>query len=130
MRDSRRVELLGKPIPLRRHRTAKGRAYNPQAALMQSERWKLRAKVGPFTPLECPVAVRCKFIFEIPKSWPKAKRESAHWHDIRPDLDNLEKWILDVATGVLWLDDKVVCCKQSNKCYGPTACTILEWNAL
>lgn len=36
----------------------------------------------------------------------------------RPDLDNLIKYILDAANGLLWVDDSIICKLTAEKIYG------------
>jgi len=57
------------------------------------------------------------FFMPIPKTMPKKKREELKYHYKRPDLDNLIKWVLDVAQGVLFEDDSRVCVMHSKKKY-------------
>lgn len=57
------------------------------------------------------VKVALVFNFPIRKSWTKKKKTQLHGkgHIIRPDLDNLEKTVLDALNGIAWKDDSQVC---------------------
>jgi len=73
---------------------------------------------GP--PLEGPLSVN--LVFVLPR--PKSRRKDVH-HTVKPDLDNLIKWILDVANGILWEDDKQITSVGSTKIYGEQPRTII-----
>ena len=62
-----------------------------------------------------PVGLKIDFLFEIPKSWSKSKKESAKWHTSRPDSDNLAKTVKDALNGVLYDDDSQVAWMQVSK---------------
>lgn len=63
----------------------------------------------------------CTFLFPIPRSFNTAQKNALLWGidpmDKKPDLDNLEKFYMDAATGVLWDDDCKVVVNHSNKMY-------------
>ena len=50
------------------------------------------------------------FVFKIPKSWNKAKKEEfkGRSHNIKPDLDNLPKPIIDVIADFYGFDDEKI----------------------
>ena len=64
-------------------------------------------KEPTFSPV---LTLMCIFLFAVPKSMSKAKRAAliGSFHDGRPDVDNLLKWIGDGGQGVLWRDDKQI----------------------
>ncbi len=53
-------------------------------------------------------AIEAELIFFMP--WPKDKRKHAKtvWHKTVPDLDNLEKFILDMCKSIAITDDRIV----------------------
>lgn len=57
------------------------------------------------------VKVRMLFVFPIRKSWTKKKQKEMlnSFHTIKPDLDNLEKTVLDALNGLAFKDDSQVC---------------------
>lgn len=57
------------------------------------------------------VKVRMLFVFPIRKSWTKKKKKAMlnNFHTIKPDLDNLEKTVLDALNGLAFKDDSQVC---------------------
>jgi Holliday junction resolvase RusA-like endonuclease len=48
----------------------------------------------------------------------------------RKDIDNYEKWSLDIANGILWADDKQIVKLQAEIKYSETPCTIIEVTAI
>jgi Holliday junction resolvase RusA-like endonuclease len=82
----------------------------------------LLAPYAPETPLAGAVFVQVRWCFPYRKSEPKrvvrAGREIPHTS--RPDLDNLEKNLLDVLTRLhFWTDDSRVFSKSTAKFWGP-----------
>lgn len=73
-------------------------------------------------PIEGPVALEMTFVMGIPESWPAWKRKAALDGHIaptsRPDMDNLEKALLDAFNGCLIVDDSFVVKREASKVYG------------
>lgn len=73
--------------------------------------WNLRKALGRdyFKPTKKPIAITILSFYEIPKSWPKWKRNAALEGDIvptsKPDVDNIEKAIFDALNNVAYCDD-------------------------
>ncbi|MDD5764657.1 MAG: RusA family crossover junction endodeoxyribonuclease [Candidatus Marinimicrobia bacterium] len=84
----------------------------------------------PDQPLDCPLSISCKFYFPIPKSISKVKRQSmmADCFPVttRPDLDNLEKFVLDSLSGIYFKDDSQIFALSSSKFYSVTPRTEIE----
>jgi len=63
-------------------------------------------------PLTGPVELRLAFYFTPPASWPASKREKAlrymAWKISKPDVDNLQKSVMDAGNGILWKDDSQI----------------------
>lgn len=68
--------------------------------------------------LECPLAVTLTFVFPRPKylTW-KTKPMPRAWMINVPDLDNLEKSVLDALNKVVYVDDRQVCKVNKIKVY-------------
>lgn len=77
-----------------------------------------------FVPLDCPLAMRCIFVFPLPKTTTKKKREfmaagNILYKDTRPDLqDNLTKGVADAMEGVVFINDSRIAQVESKKIYG------------
>lgn len=76
----------------------------------------------PDVPFAVPVAVKVRWTFP----WRKSERRGIVAagvpvpHTSRPDLDNLEKNLLDVLTRLnFWTDDSLVAEKSTSKFWGP-----------
>lgn len=76
-------------------------------------RTQAMAEMAGERPFEGPISLGATLTFEIPKSWPKWKRELAMagriLPTVKPDADNVIKAIKDALNGVAWVDDCQVC---------------------
>ena len=95
------------------------RAYQPRkvenyAAYLRSE-FAAEAEARGLVPIDEPVDVEIVFVLDRPKSRPKRCKHP----DRKPDLDNLEKPVLDALekAGVLTNDSRI-CGKATRKVYG------------
>lgn len=59
-------------------------------------------------PLTGPVGVSLLFVFPTPKSLQRKSGWPCRWKSTKPDLDNLEKAVLDALKGIAWADDAQV----------------------
>jgi Holliday junction resolvase RusA-like endonuclease len=83
-----------------------------------------------------PITVPCKLHvlaqFEIPKSWPKKRREAATRGEVypgKPDIDNIVKIVADALNGVCFEDDAQVIEVVARKKYGdPVVLVTVEWD--
>ncbi len=129
--------LKGQPVGKGRPRfTKQGRAYTPAKTKEYEHRLAAAASdamqdqgLEPWTG-KCKVGVLAQF--EIPKSWPKKRREAAVRYEVhpgRPDIDNLVKIALDAINGVVFEDDAQVYMVQAMKRYGdPMILVSVEWD--
>lgn len=74
-----------------------------------------------------PVSIFMEFIFARPQNHYGTGRNAGtlkttapYWHTVTPDLDKLERCVLDALTGVAWHDDKQVVNISSSKGYPHT----------
>lgn len=70
------------------------------------------------------VSAKIKAVFEIPKSWPKKKKELAEAQLIapgKPDVDNVVKIVLDACNRTVYVDDTQVVSCTVVKVYGESA---------
>lgn len=71
-----------------------------------------------------PIIVRIHAVIEMAQSWPKKKKESAIGkpHTQKPDIDNIEKTILDALQGHAYKDDCQVYQIHTIKTWGILPC--------
>lgn len=72
-----------------------------------------------------PVSVKMFFVFSMPKSWSKKKREQMNQSACtkRPDIDNLVKMIDGINGAGVWEDDSQVTAIEAEKVWGEHAFT-------
>ena len=118
-------EPKGQPRPRAAFHNGRARVYDPGTA----ENWKsqiaLAAKpLVPDQPLDVPIKLKVDFYMPRPKAhFGKSglKYGSPVRHTKKPDLDNLEKAVMDALTEVgIWRDDSLVCVKSTRKHYTDT----------
>ncbi len=76
-------------------------------------------------PYDGPISVDAICVFALPPSLTKKEREArmkAGWHIIKPDVDNVGKWILDAMNHIrIWSDDCQVADLRIRKRWGNEA---------
>ena len=109
-------EVLGDPVPKARPRTVRkgGRtwSYTPKKVTVWEKQIREEAERHFDEPFECPVALTLRFYLSRPKS-----RRKENFVVTTPDLDNLEKALLDGLNEVAYSDDRLVVVKSSVKMY-------------
>lgn len=118
----------GKPMPQARPRAfvrgAHARVFSPQAGTSKADLAKAFLEISrhePWKPWEGPVSMQIEYRFLMPKSgWPGKD------HLGRPDLDNLDKLVMDALNGVAFRDDSQIVAKFSSKSYDDTEWTIVR----
>ena len=124
--------IEGKPQPKERPRVYNGHGVTPpktrEYEKMVAWLWQMKCKAK----LTGAVRMRCTFYLPIPPSWSKKKQEDARqgviYPTVRPDIDNLNKIIMDALNEVAYLDDKQVVAVISEKRYSdrPRTEVVLE----
>lgn len=122
------VEGIPKPQPRPRAFALNGRARVYDAGT--AEGWKSSIAAAalahrPAQPIDEPLRLMIRYYLPRPKGHfgKKGLRGSAPAHPCgKPDLDNLDKAVLDALTEIgMWRDDSLVCRKESEKSYGTRA---------
>ena len=100
------------PKPKASVRLGKWGSYNPSARGMKQVADLVKKKFiqQKLPMLKGPVLVVVHFVLPAPLSLPQRKREAQNFlpHTKRPDGDNLEKYLNDALTGIVWADDACV----------------------
>lgn len=91
---------------------------------------------GTPAPTREAVAVALRFGLPRPKGhWgtgrnaDRLKPSAPAWPATKPDVDKLERAVLDALTGVLWADDSQVVMLSADKVYAPTPMTLVTVQA-
>lgn len=108
--------VVGDPVPKARARTVKkgGRtwSFTPKKVVVWEKVIKEEALKHFESPFNGPVAVSLAFFLRRPKS-----RRKDNFVETTPDIDNLEKAVLDGLNGTAYQDDKLVVVKNAVKRY-------------
>lgn len=106
-------EVVGKPRPrfttvgghVKTYPSAKGESFEGMVRLA----YQMQGGVMHKGPVTVTIAYRRK----MPKSRPK--RQEWEWDVFKPDVDNVEKAVLDALSGVAFEDDRCVVCSKTMK---------------
>jgi Holliday junction resolvase RusA-like endonuclease len=108
--------VVGDPVPKARARTVRkgGRtwSFTPKKVAAWEGVVKEEALMHFSEPFNGPVALSLAFFLRRPKS-----RRRDNFVETTPDIDNLEKAVLDGLNEVAYVDDKLVVVKSSVKRY-------------
>ncbi len=102
--------LPGPPIPAARPKfTRRGFTYDPQAERKKASKIIIASQWND-EPLDEPLCVSIRFMMKIPESFSKKKRALCIGkpHIVKPDCDNLAKYVLDILSGKIYRDDCVI----------------------
>lgn len=133
-----RIEIFGNPIAQQRAKiSTKGafpRMYSTQANKLNSMRYALQKDLEnrgidlePYFRL--PIVAVIYFDMPIPESLSMPYRNAKlwhQWHSVKPDIDNLQKWALDLCKGIAFKDDAQICSVHCLKRYSLCPCTIIN----
>lgn len=103
--------------------------YDTQKMKRIHDQLSLTNQHGNNPLLDGPLALYITFYMPIPDSILARKRARLEgtYHHKRPDTDNLEKWILDLCSHVIFKDDAQVALTSKKKIYSSTPCTIFTF---
>lgn len=118
------LDLFGDPVPKKRARTFNNHGkivtWDSQDKLKQGYKWQIRSQYRE-QPIAGPVILDVVFMMPIPKSTSKIKQramlQGTFHHMCRPDVDNLQKFILDVLNDLVLKDDGQVIEIHAKKIY-------------
>lgn len=107
---------------LRVLKTRSGRFFVGKQSTSKIKKWiaefekHVRSSGLPESPIDGPIEVILSFRFGYNKGTPKKNIGKQIWKTTRPDLDNMEKAVLDSLTNIgVITDDKNVVLKTSEK---------------
>ncbi len=115
--DKVRYIILGDPIPLARPRIGNlGRTmWDAQKQIKFAWGIQLQTQHESRPHFTGPLHLQLDFYLASPQA--KKAKLLGQYHAIRPDLDNLIKFVLDVANDILYEDDCCVASITSSKRY-------------
>jgi len=108
--------LIGDPTPLARARMGKGRCWDSQKKTKLVHGITLKAQHGQRPAYSGPLSVSMTFFCPIPPSRERKIKPGCP-HAVKPDLDNLIKYICDVAQDILFENDSRVAQLLCKKVY-------------
>lgn len=110
--------ITGTPIPLARARMCKHGVYDPQKNEKLIIGLDLRSQHGDREPYEGPLHLDITFFMGMPKYTKSKWQQLCHtYHNIKPDIDNLEKFLLDICNNILIKDDCQIASVTKRKLY-------------
>jgi Holliday junction resolvase RusA-like endonuclease len=104
------LTIAGNPLPWKRPgiNRKSGHIYDQQSLEKEKTRWQLLSQFSE-SILPVPVEVIISFQMPIPKKTSKTKKlqmlQGKIHHMVKPDIDNLAKYVLDCMKGIVYLDD-------------------------
>jgi Holliday junction resolvase RusA-like endonuclease len=119
--------ISGTPISLKRPRFGLGKVYDSQKREKFGVQMELKSQHDYISPFKGPLQLDVTFFMPLPQRQAKKKhQESCLPHFIRPDIDNLLKWLLDNLNSVIIKDDAQICTVKAQKVYSKIARTELS----
>ena len=111
--------IEGKPQGKQRARKGKhGNWYNPQSDTMQQIQKQIKEQLPEsweIIPKHHPVKINMSFFFSPAKA-EKNKNECDPYCK-KPDIDNLEKFVEDILSGIVFYDDNQIYAHNTEKRY-------------
>lgn len=108
--------VYGQPKGKGRPRFSKfGHVYTPQKTADYENNVQLSAGIAMrgISLFTDPIEVEINAYFDIPQSYSKKKKQMALSGELlpskKPDIDNIQKAILDGCNKIVWSDDAIIC---------------------
>lgn len=103
-------------------------AYTPEKTVKYEKKVRDAFIQSRAEKMEGPINIKITGMFEVPKSISKKKKQALlnTYYMKKPDVDNIDKSILDGLNGVAYDDDKQVCILFTEKYYGEIPMAIVE----
>lgn len=127
------ITLYGDPIPWKRpqFKRIKNRllSYDGQKVSKEQCKWQIKAQFNQELIFSS-VLIDILFFLKIPVSTSSIKRrQMLHGkihHIKKPDIDNLQKFVLDCLTKTVINDDSQIIQLRSKKLYSDNPCTLIR----
>jgi Holliday junction resolvase RusA-like endonuclease len=113
--------LEGEPVALARARTSftHKRIWDAQSELKVCRGFEISAQYNSNLFLRGPLALDVCFYFTPARTLSRRRKLAlnGNYHIVRPDTDNLIKFLCDIATGILYKDDCIIASIYAKKLY-------------
>lgn len=111
--------IKGNPIPLARARHGNRKTWDSQKQIKLITGLDLEEQHHGLPLLHGPLFLDICFYFSIPESYSLRKREKCigTYHEFKPDLSNLIKFVEDIAMGIIYKDDCIISSVTAKKIY-------------
>lgn len=123
------LDLFGEPQALQRPRFSRGKVFDPQSRVKEGFKWQIKSQYRNL-PLASPVSLDITFFMPIPKATSGIKKKQmlngVCFHMKRPDIDNLQKFILDCLNNLVIQDDAQVVEIRTRKIYSDKPGTLIR----
>lgn len=116
------VKVPGRPKGKARPRFGNGRTYTPKTTIEYEDLIARCYVKQDGRTFDGEVKLKVEAVFKIPESWTKKKKHEAIFEgkrpEVRPDIDNIVKVVMDALSGVAYNDDSQVVIVEASKMYG------------
>lgn len=121
--DVRTYVIPGNPVPLARPRISRyNTLWDDQKAAKLAAGMVVRNQHNDSPYFNGPIELKMVFYLPLPKV--ERKKHPKLYHIFRPDLDNLIKFVCDIATDVLYQDDCIISSIEAKKVYDKNPRTV------
>jgi len=128
------LTIPGNPVAKKRSRQGSNRRwYNPQEDIMQIVKRMIKEQLPEsFKLMDSKIPIACNFIFlfSFPATLSRKSIEKYNTEVVpclnKKDIDNLEKFYMDVMNGIVWYDDNQVYSVHAVKYYSSNPRTEIE----
>jgi Holliday junction resolvase RusA-like endonuclease len=126
MKRSLTFELPFSPIALKRPRFSSHHVWDEQKQIKINSGIILANQFANQDKFVGPLRLGAHFFFKIPESFSKTKQKQLinAFRPIKPDLDNLIKFVLDVGNNILYNDDALFVEIIARKLYSEESKTV------
>ena len=125
-----KIVVDGKPVSWAAHKGYGKRAFNPKFKERKYYQWIIKDQCELSAPIKTAVKVNVMYHMIMPTSFSKKKKLQALSgnlaHVKRPDLDNLNKFLMDCLKGIIFEDDSQVYKIECEKIYADKPKTVIN----
>ena len=126
-----RYVIPGEPVAWSSHRGFGKKSFSPHYKQKEAAQWFLRNQHGDKPLFKGPLSVHFYFEMPIPKTMPKKIQKLIDsgeriFHVRRKDRSNCIKFAEDCLTGVIIMDDNIICDGRAQKYYSRNPQTIIH----